>query len=370
MAQPKYQVFVSSTYEDLREEREHVIKAVLEMGHIPVGMEMFSAADEEQWRIIARHIDETDYYVVVVAHRYGSVTDDDISYTRKEYEYARQQDIPCLGFIIADDAKWTPDRIDADEPAKTALIEFKGLIREKPVSTWKSAEDLHGKVSIALSTAFTASPRQGWVRASDALTPKFTTELTRLSSENADLRKQLREAETAVANEQRELLKSTWTTLNATHRSPSYRYEKGGEWQKDADVTLFDVFFYVAPSLIAEASTADLSDTLAMNIRTDHSKSWNIVAKNQLWSLLADLMTLDLVRPSPLKHSLKDENEYWSLTTLGTEFLKYMHRFLLKDTPDLEAPEDEDTAVTGSDHQEKTELEDSDSHHDDGPGHT
>ncbi|HDZ8843871.1 TPA: DUF4062 domain-containing protein [Aeromonas dhakensis] len=44
----KYQVFISSTYEDLKDEREQVIKSVLEMGHIPVGMEMFSAADEEQ----------------------------------------------------------------------------------------------------------------------------------------------------------------------------------------------------------------------------------------------------------------------------------------------------------------------------------
>ncbi len=42
----KYQVFISSTYEDLKEERDQAIKAVLEMGHIPVGMEMFSAADE------------------------------------------------------------------------------------------------------------------------------------------------------------------------------------------------------------------------------------------------------------------------------------------------------------------------------------
>ena len=48
----KYQVFVSSTYEDLKAEREVVVKAVLEMGHIPVGMEMFSAADQQQWQII------------------------------------------------------------------------------------------------------------------------------------------------------------------------------------------------------------------------------------------------------------------------------------------------------------------------------
>ena len=68
----KYQIFVSSTYEDLKDERNEVIKACLNMGHIPVGMEMFNAADEEQWAVITRTIDQCDYYVVIVAHRYGS----------------------------------------------------------------------------------------------------------------------------------------------------------------------------------------------------------------------------------------------------------------------------------------------------------
>ena len=70
----KYQVFISSTYEDLKEEREQAIKAVLEMGHIPVGMEMFSAADEDQWNLISRQIEASDYYLIIVAHRYGSET--------------------------------------------------------------------------------------------------------------------------------------------------------------------------------------------------------------------------------------------------------------------------------------------------------
>jgi hypothetical protein len=77
----KYQIFVSSTYEDLRDERNEVIKACLNMGHIPVGMEMFNAADEEQWAVITRTIDQCDYYVVIVAHRYGSTTPEGISFT-------------------------------------------------------------------------------------------------------------------------------------------------------------------------------------------------------------------------------------------------------------------------------------------------
>jgi uncharacterized iron-regulated protein len=95
----KYQVFVSSTYEDLKDEREQVVKAVLEMGHIPVGMEMFSAADAQQWQIISRHIESSDYYVIIVAHRYGSM-EGDRSYTEKEYDYAIERGVPVLAFVI------------------------------------------------------------------------------------------------------------------------------------------------------------------------------------------------------------------------------------------------------------------------------
>jgi Domain of unknown function (DUF4062) len=47
----KYQIFVSSTYDDLGHERKAVAKTILELGDIPVGMEMFSAADESQWKL-------------------------------------------------------------------------------------------------------------------------------------------------------------------------------------------------------------------------------------------------------------------------------------------------------------------------------
>ena len=43
----KYQIFISSTYEDLKEERRKVQDTILSMYQFPIGMEMFSAADED-----------------------------------------------------------------------------------------------------------------------------------------------------------------------------------------------------------------------------------------------------------------------------------------------------------------------------------
>jgi len=36
----------------LKEEREQVLKSILRLGHIPVGMEMFNAANQTQWQMI------------------------------------------------------------------------------------------------------------------------------------------------------------------------------------------------------------------------------------------------------------------------------------------------------------------------------
>ena len=73
----RYQVFVSSTFKDLAEERMEVIKALLELDCIPCGMEYFPAASEDSWSYISSLIKQCDYYVLIVAGRYGSMTADD-----------------------------------------------------------------------------------------------------------------------------------------------------------------------------------------------------------------------------------------------------------------------------------------------------
>lgn len=95
----RYQVFVSSTYADLKEERLHVIQALMEMDCIPAGMELFPAADEEQWEFIKRVIDDCDYYLLIIGGRYGSTTDDGISYTEKEFDYAVENGLKVLALI-------------------------------------------------------------------------------------------------------------------------------------------------------------------------------------------------------------------------------------------------------------------------------
>ena len=96
----RYQVFVSSTYDDLQDERQEIIKALLELDCIPAGMELFPAANDDQWTLIKKVIDGCDYYVVIIAGRYGSTGDKGISYTEMEYRYALDQNQLLLLSIV------------------------------------------------------------------------------------------------------------------------------------------------------------------------------------------------------------------------------------------------------------------------------
>jgi hypothetical protein len=196
----KYQIFVSSTYEDLKDERNEIIKACLSMGDIPVGMEMFNAADEGQWAIITRTIDQCDYYVVIVAHRYGS-TVDGISFTEKEYDYAVSQRVPVLGFVIEDGALWPNDRIDKDPAAVDALRAFKAKVRQKMVRTWGDKAELQAHFAISLGTYKNTDPRRGWVQAPEVGATDVTQTLSNLAEENGRLRQALDEAKAAAKDE-------------------------------------------------------------------------------------------------------------------------------------------------------------------------
>ena len=328
----KYQIFVSSTYDDLRDEREQIIKATLEMGHIPVGMEMFSAADEEQWTIITRQIDECDYYVVIVAQRYGSVVDG-ISYTEKEYDYAISKNIPVLGFIIEDDAPWPTDRVDTDPAEKSSLEAFKTKIKRKPVSFWSSAADLYGRFPIALMKQITSIPRPGWQRATDGVDPDVINELSRLSSENAELRKQLQEArhqaeDDAIAERRRILQTMLKNTLEI-----SFYYQDGVDWEDETKITLYIIFHLLAPEMMIEETTEDIGEYIGLSLRPNQDRRLRKnypVPQNAVRHCISDFIALGLFEPSQKRHTVSDTNEYWTLTDIGREVYLDIRRATLE----------------------------------------
>lgn len=199
MENKKYQIFVSSTYKDLIEARDKVMETILNLYHFPVGMEMFSADDSEQWEIIKDSIDVSDYYVVIIGHRYGSMTSDGIGYTEKEYDYAKEKGIPILAFIRDRNAPTKPDERETSSEANTKLDAFiDKASSNKMCNFWNSIDDLSTKIAIALPKTFSRKPQIGWVRGNTAASKEISEELAKLSQENRELRERVAELEAKI----------------------------------------------------------------------------------------------------------------------------------------------------------------------------
>jgi len=191
----KYQVFISSTFDDLKEHRDAVVKAVLQLGHLPVGMEMFSAGDQTQWETIKSYIDSSDYYLVVLAHRYGSKDPaSGIGYTEQEYDYAGEQRVPRLGFVIDRNANWPMNQVQKDTIAELDAFKEK-VAKNRIVKFWDTSDKLTSQVIASLANEIAINPRIGWVRATEAASPQVAEELARLSKENKELSSKLNSLE-------------------------------------------------------------------------------------------------------------------------------------------------------------------------------
>ena len=163
----KYQVFVSSTYEDLKEERLAVMDALLENDCIPVGMERFPAVPIEQMEYIKRLIDQCDYYVLISAGAYGSVEPNSgKSYTELEFEYALSIGVPVLAFLHSEFDRLPFYKAGGEEKQKQ-IREFRSRIQQSGRLTKQFAnkDQLKGEVGTSIRNTIELCPRIGWIRA-------------------------------------------------------------------------------------------------------------------------------------------------------------------------------------------------------------
>ncbi len=163
----KYQVFVSSTYEDLKEERAAVNQILLDLGCIPVGMEQFPASGMSQMDYIKKMLETCDYYILILAGRYGSVDlADGIGYTEKEYDYAVTNGIPVMSFIVEDIGKLPNEKCEKTDTGREALNRFRAKVSSsRMIKKYSSKESLQAGVAISLQKCIRDFPAVGWVRA-------------------------------------------------------------------------------------------------------------------------------------------------------------------------------------------------------------
>lgn len=165
----KYQVFVSSTYEDLKEERAAVTQCLLDNNCIPVGMEQFPASNMSQMEYIEKMLDDCDYYILIIGGRYGSLDDDGVGYTEKEYNYAQQKGIPVMAFVNLHPEKLPNEKCEHANIEKFKAFRDRVRNAKKLVKGYSDIGDLKANVVTAVNAAIREYPGIGWVRATDLL---------------------------------------------------------------------------------------------------------------------------------------------------------------------------------------------------------
>lgn len=195
----RYQVFVSSTFADLKDERQKVMQTLMKMDCIPAGMELFPATDEEQFEFIKRIIDDCDYYLLIIGGRYGSLTAQGISYTEQEYEYALERGLKVIALLHK-----KPDQIPFDKSEqKPELRDRLQAFRDKAsngrvVEYWQNADELRGIVALSMINTIKLFPAIGWVRADKISSEELLTEINDLRKQNAELSKTVSEIEPSI----------------------------------------------------------------------------------------------------------------------------------------------------------------------------
>jgi hypothetical protein len=329
----RHQVFISSTYLDLVEERRAVIQALLELDCFPAGMEIFPAANEDQWSLIQEVIRLSDYYVVIVGGRYGSVTPEGISYTEKEYDFAVERGIPVLGFVHVDPASIPVGMSEMDNEARERLEAFRTKVRSRMVKEYKTADELASVVSRGLIRAMKQHDRPGWVRGDQAMTEATRTEIAELRAALAEAQKErLQQAQNEGASEVDETFEHGEDTVALQFDA---RYWDDYDFKTQAiklDFTWDEIVGGLGPLMLDEAPESLLKSTfeqlatralygiedggwrgtenLTVHVQAD---SWGIV--------VVQLRALGIIANEARKRTPADKAVYWKLTPAGDAYL-------------------------------------------------
>lgn len=203
-------IFVSSSFEDLREHRAAVIRVLRQLGHEVLAMEDLIAASAAPLGKVLEMVDRSEAYVGVFAWRYGYVpgrgsdppsttapqlpaakpaqlpvvdgaNPGETSITHYEYLRAVQRKLPVMAFLLDEEFPWPPQLIDGFDttrpqaPADASKIrELRQLLQQERVVSWfTTPTDLEARVSAAVTMA--GITRQLDLQAATALDPKAGT---------------------------------------------------------------------------------------------------------------------------------------------------------------------------------------------------
>lgn len=313
----RYQVFVSSTYADLQEERQKVIQTLMEMDCIPAGMELFPAADEEQWEFIKRIIDDCDYYILIIGGRYGSLTAEGISYTEQEYDYAMSVGLRVLAFVHDVPDEIPVGKSDIVPELRAKLEAFRERVsKSRIVKFWTNATELPGLVALSLSKTIKVHPAVGWVRADSVASDDLLIDMNAVRKENEQLRLTVSDLEARVSPEEVYDLAPLDDVVKVT-----IEYYGGGYLQKiEVCVTWANMFACIAPELLKHPSDESVGGLLGAALHRRHTSKkvdGGKVQRDDFQTVRTQLVALDLIAVRYAKATTGEMGLFWSMTKRG-----------------------------------------------------
>lgn len=327
----RYQVFVSSTFEDLQDERKEVMQALLELDCIPAGMELFPASNEDQWSLIKRVIDDSDYYLLIIGGRYGSCSPEGVSYTEMEFKYAMTSGKPIVSFLHRSPEEIKSKFTEQDVDKKEKLSEFRKVVQQKMIKYWSSAEELGSIVSRSMVKLIKQFPTGGWVKSDSARDIVSASEILKLKEEIEQL-KNVIALQSITAPKGAELLSQgddelTFLLLFKGRDNASNSFE----CNIPVKYTWNQLFAMVSPYLIGEDTESKMINTIINSILKNYNEELKEYKKEQKlktihnFSLVSgefqvikiQFKALGLIQQSNKNRSVKDRQSYWTLTPYG-----------------------------------------------------
>jgi hypothetical protein len=331
----RYQVFVSSTFRDLEMERQEVMHALLELDCMPSGMELFPAANETQWNLIRKVIDDCDYYVLILGGRYGSIGPEGISYTEMEYRYALSTGKPTIAFLHRNPGKIIADNTESTVEGKEKLQAFRESVERKLCKHWESPQELGSVVSRSLIQLIKSTPAVGWVRANELADREATLELLQLRRRVEELQTELSRARISAPKGSEGLAQgdeehSISFFFAAT---PPGQYQSS-TWSSTFTPTWNEIFACIAPLMIHEATEPALKTALDSLSETEsferlredkklarHALRSFRISQDDFQTIKVQLRALGLIAKNDKARSVKDSGTYWTLTPYGDEIM-------------------------------------------------
>lgn len=341
--QKKYQVFVSSTFEDLQAERQEVIHALLELDCIPSGMELFPAADEDQWSLIKGLIDDCDYYIVIIGGRYGSIGPKGLSYTEMEYRYALEKGKPIIAFLHKDPDKLPKNKTEKIPESQKKFEDFRSFAQQKMCKSWEDAKDLGSVVSRSLINLQKKHPGVGWVKGNLISSKDAEIEILRLKQEIESLKTFSENPINAPIGSEKYAQGEDLVEVGYDFKSTD---SEGNQhpWSHTTEVAWEDIFYWILPLMLDAATDTSLKNILSeflfeeckdnykkhKDIKNHRVHSFEIKDKDYL-TIIIQARALGLITKVNKKRLSDNDDRSWTLTSYGDEVMTQL-RAIQKET--------------------------------------